>query len=113
MFGLFLAVENELTRHFESPSGYMRDSFELVIDKIASLGNLPTIACTLHREKLIPLLVYHYIVIRYRFEAKQKKITDLSEAKAARHSKRKLGKLTVSENKKKRMDVNNNNNKVA
>jgi hypothetical protein len=54
---------------------------------------LPKICCAEHREHLMASLIYHYVVLRFRFEAKQKREREHREAKASRHKNRKLGKL--------------------
>ena len=99
MLTLFCEVEKTIQDHFHTEDGYLRDSFGLVIEQISKL-TLPAIGCTLHREVLVPRLIYEYVVIRYRFQAKQEKKDRLEKSKSARKGKRKLSKIVKSPAKK-------------
>lgn len=50
----------------------MRESFESVMDDITQVS-VPLICCEAHRMELLPKLVLDNVVIRYRFEAKNKR----------------------------------------
>jgi len=92
MFTLFTYVEKCLQEHLDSDQAYVRDSFSIVIEKISQLS-LPSIACTMHREELIPRLIYEYVVFRYRFHAKQEKKIRIEKLQSKRKTLRKLSKL--------------------
>lgn len=100
MFSVFSEVEKTIQGHFHSESAYVRDSFSLVMEQISHL-TLPEICCNLHREILVPRLIYEYVVIRYRFQAKQEKKQRLEKSKSARKEKRKLSKMAVAPSAKK------------
>ena len=91
MFSIFLAVEK--IYHFKTEDAYIRDSFEKVISKIAKLHLHPVGCCESHREKMVTELIYDYVVIRYRFEAKSKKEKETHRANSQRHKNRKMSKL--------------------
>ena len=93
MFSIFLAVEKILINHFKTEDAYIRDSFEKVISKIAKLHLHPVGCCESHREKMVTELIYDYVVIRYRFEAKSKKEKETHRANSQRHKNRKMSKL--------------------
>lgn len=92
LFTTIKTVEKILDEHFETPLGYVRDSFEDVIFKIGN-QKIPPICCDTHREKLVPKLIYEYLVIRFRFKGKNFTNTELSNKKTERHDQRKKGKL--------------------
>ena len=100
MFSLFSEVEKAIQEHFHTEDAYVRDSFTLVMEKLSKL-TLPEIGCNLHRETLVPRLIYEYVVIRYRFQAKQEKKQRLEKSKSARKGKRKLSKMAVAPSAKK------------
>lgn len=96
MSGVFKCVESILQAHFKSEQAYISDSFDTVIEKISSMEeSVPEIFCKLHREFAAPRIIYEYVVIRFRFEAKRRKHALLDE-KAARQAKRKLAKMCRS-----------------
>jgi hypothetical protein len=66
-----------LMKHFNETENYIRDSFERVISKASKL-TLYSICCPAHREILLPSLIYDYNVIRFRFQAKWKKVQEVS-----------------------------------
>jgi hypothetical protein len=85
-------VEEILDQHFKTAEGYIKDSFEDVITKITKL-NLPMICCTQHRSALVPKLIYEYVVIRFRFKARNQKKFLVSKVTAQRHSSMKQSKI--------------------
>ncbi len=82
------AVEKIVDGHFDKAEGYVKDSFEDVICKLASL-KLPCVWLETQRKTLIPKLV---VVIRYRFKARHRKYFLLSKIRAQRHSIMKIWK---------------------
>ena len=92
MFRAFAVIENEISTHFERPDAFISDTFSHVIFRISELI-LPEICCAEHKEQLMASLIYNYVVLRFRFEAKQKREKEHREGKASRHKNRKLGKL--------------------
>lgn len=92
LFQTIKAVEQILDEHFESGDGYVRDSFERVIDKLKDL-KFPPICCDKHRSVLVPKLLLEYVVIRYRFKGRHYNNNELSNKTAKRHSKMKQSKL--------------------
>ena len=99
MFSIFLFVEKELIKHFRSDEAVIRDSFEKVVNKISKL-ELHTICCESHRQALVSELIYDYVVIRYRFEAKAIKNKEIEAIKSLRPKNRKLSKLAKSDKSK-------------
>ena len=93
----FNAVERVIQQQFDSPNAYLSDSFENVIDQLAKL-KLPPLGCTMHRPELVSRLIYEYVVLRYRFEAKQQKHKMLSKSKGDRLAKKKLSKICTPSN---------------
>lgn len=83
MFEVFKAVETDIQQHLNSESAFVRDSFDIIIEKISQL-TLPAICCTLHREVMVPRLIYEYVVFRYRFHAKQERKRRLDLSKSIR-----------------------------
>ena len=101
MFEVFKAVEMEIQQPFNSEAAYVRDSFDIIIEKISQL-TIPAICCTLHREVMVPRLIYEYVVFRYRFHAKQERTRRLELSKSIRKGKRKLSKLAKAPASKKK-----------
>ena len=95
MFSIFLHVERELMKHFKNGEVLIRDSFEKVMNKIAKLSLHP-VGCEQHRKTLVSELIYDYVVIRFRFEAKAIKNKEIQKAKTTRHKNRKLSKLLTT-----------------
>jgi hypothetical protein len=89
----------EISKHFESEVAFLGDSFSDVITRISEL-TLPELCCDEHRDNLMVTLIYNYVVMRFRFEAKHKRETELREGKTLRHKNRKLGKLANRKGKK-------------
>ena len=87
------AVELILDEHFKTANkGYLRDSFEDVVTKLSKL-KLPLICCDQHRSELVPKLIFEYVVIRFRFKARNRKNVLLAKVTAQRHSNMKQSKL--------------------
>ena len=97
MFSVFLDVENLLIKHFQSEDAYIRDSFEKVVSKLSDQVHHPIGCCESHGKKLFTELIYDYVVIRFRFQAKTKKSEEVDRANSERHKKRKLSKLLTVE----------------
>lgn len=94
MFHTFAKVEKQLQKHFKSEEAYLRDSFEMIVNKMAQDGlGLPNIGCHEHRTELVPFLIYEYLEIRYHLEAKRYKNELLEKLKVEQHKLRKLSKL--------------------
>jgi hypothetical protein len=92
MFFVISTIETMLMKHFNETGSYIRDSFERVIAKASKL-TLYSICCPAHKEILVPSLIYEYIVIRFRFQAKWKKVQEVSKKNSQRHQSRKMSKL--------------------
>jgi uncharacterized protein YcaQ len=92
MFFVISSIEKMLMNHFSQEGSYIRDSFEKVIEK-ASHFTIYSICCPAHQKSLVPSLVYEYIVIRFRFQAKWKKNEEVSKKNSQRHQSRKLSKM--------------------
>lgn len=86
------AVELILDEHFKTAKGYLKDSFEDVVTKLSKL-KLPLICCDQHRSELVPKLIFEYVVIRFRFKARNRKNVLLAKVTAQRHSNMKQSKL--------------------
>ena len=77
--------------HFQSDDAYIRDSFLLAWEKLKEL-KLPTVCCVAHRNETVPKLIFEFVVIRYRFQARW--FTNQNNStKLAQHAHRKLSKL--------------------
>lgn len=59
-------------KHFEDNESYIRDSLESVIEKISKF-TIYSICFQHHQLDIVPFLVYEYVVLRFRFQAKWKK----------------------------------------
>lgn len=94
MFFVISSIEKMLMNHFSQEGSYIRDSFEKVIEK-ASHFTIYSICCPAHQKSLVPSLVYEYIVIRFRFQAKWKKNEEVSKKNSQRHQSRKLSKMWI------------------
>lgn len=92
LFYTISAVEGILDQHFHKAEGYIKDSFEDVIAKLTKL-KLPLICCTQHRSALVPKLIFEYVVIRFRFKARNRRNNLISKVTAQRHSNMKQSKL--------------------
>jgi len=99
MFQAFSLIDKEISKHFESEVAFLGDSFSDVITRISEL-TLPELCCDEHRDNLMVTLIYNYVVMRFRLEAKHKRETELREGKTLRHKNRKLGKLANRKGKK-------------
>jgi hypothetical protein len=51
------------------------------------------ICCSQHRSALVPTLIYEYVVIRFRFKARNQKKFLVSKVTAQRHSSMKKSKI--------------------
>lgn len=65
MFHTFLKIESNLEEILPKSVTYIRESFEVVIDKITKT-EVPKIGCDMHREELLPKLILEYVVMRHR-----------------------------------------------
>ncbi len=94
MFHTFAKVERMVQDHFKGGDAYIRDSFELIIRKIAGKGlTLPNICCDSHRNEMVPFLIYEYIEIKYHLESKRLKVELVEKAKKEQHKLRKLSNM--------------------
>jgi hypothetical protein len=91
MFNVFFEVEKIVSAHVESDQVYVRDSFEQVIGQLAELKLEDLIGCSIHRENLVPDLIFEYVVLRFRFQEECAKEL-MARDNAARNVLRKLTK---------------------
>jgi hypothetical protein len=71
----------------------IRDSFELVIEKVSKF-TLYSVCCETHQRVTIQFLVYEYIVLRFHFQAYwEKNEMDVAKKSSKQHKSRKLSKL--------------------
>ena len=65
----FLKLEKVIKEHYNAGQLYARDAFESIICDISSLC-LPKLCCDVHRDTIVPQLIYEFRVIRCRLLGK-------------------------------------------